>query len=231
MRRKALQTVLALALIGGCGREIDSKDANSSTNTGPPLNSSSAPGRNMERGSSEAEVLAAFNRIWPLICEYDATCEEPLIQGECADGFTADDLEGDCFVVDNAKLSECEDEVRGLQCEGFWENLPDDECFAEAVRECECLDGFVDAWSSSDERGCYPPCTSSSQCSAGSACYDGACMTPQEDRCPDEQVLATVNGEEPRCYERCDDGTCDTGFVCASGVCIEEAEPEPNSGS
>ncbi len=219
--------VVAAMLLASCGgRELSkSAPANSGANSGPGLNSSTtvnnSSGR-MEQGSADAEVISAYNRILPLFCAYDATCAEPLLGGACpAQPVPNGEVSGQCWVVNGGQLSECENALRGAQCQGQWENFPM-VCYT-AVRQCECADGYIAGWTDEGEQGCFAPCDNG-ECSGTLGCYDGACTPLQESRCQDNEIDTFVDGEFG-CYAACFNGqSCDDGFECNGEACV------PNSG-
>ena len=239
----------AFAMTASCGAPPDKSGGESRNSfTYEPNNSggNNTPGggtEGMEQGSPEADVRQVFNQVIPPLCAYDQTCEEPTLGNMCPtyDQYT-EFAPNNCWVVDKQQASICESELTGLQCQGQWENIP--LSCQIALRPCQCLEGYEQEFVN-NEIGCYKRCDDGQACDQGTACYDGVCTPPQEGRCPDGEIMLTLDGEpgcydqdmpcpdgellanvngEDGCYEECDvEGVCaDETQVCQSGLCIPE---------
>ena len=219
--RHVMLSALLIALIG-CG---DPPVKSSSSNTSSNSNTSNRPlppaSQREERGSPQFEVQSAFDRLYPLLCEYDATCDEPLLQDTCPlPAGTMPDDNGQCWVVDQGKLNTCESELSGLQCQGTFENLP--LSCAEAVRECECIDGYERSYTGEGSE-CLPVCETSKTCPSGLLCYDGVCSEPEEGWCADDYTYVFRDGGEEECHPSCEFG-CEGDLVCDEtyNACLPE---------
>lgn len=222
MTRHLMLSALLIAVVGCGDPPAKSPSSNSSSNPSnrplPPAN------QREEQGSPQFEVQSAFDRLYPLLCEYDATCEEPLLQDTCPlpAGTTPDNSQ--CWVVDSAKLSTCESELRGLQCQGTFENLP--LSCAEAVRQCECAAGYERSF----DNECLPICETSKTCPTGLLCYDGVCSEPEEGWCADDYTFVfTDEGDE--CHPSCEFG-CEGDLECDEtfNACLLPEDDEPVDG-
>ena len=232
MHRRTIFFALVLASCGSTSSK-DSDSANSDTpyvvpNSQANINPGTGPGgpgsEGMEEGSPSATVESAFNRLWPQICRFDATCPEPTFEQGCdvATGASAGDfLDEQCYVVDEALVTQCEQALGSTQCRDGLQDLPF-EC-AGAVRPCECKPGFAENWDEEGNRGCYPACDTTDDCDAGSICDFDTCV-PDPNPCGPGQIRAVVDGNEG-CFDSCgEDPDCGSGATCISGVCI--ATPE-----
>lgn len=150
----------------------------------------------------------------PDICEAQSSCVDDVCVQEGATCTSNSECSGS--LVCNAGTCETVDCVRNSDC-------PDDQICRESLctktigctKDEQCLDGMFCINEICSETG--KACEFDDDCPIeGQICDKGACNVPIPGEDP--------NGEDAECGPKANDATCDEGFTCKDGQCVEKED-------